>query len=55
MERTRVLLDKPLYLTGIILDKAKETMTNFWYHGVMQKLHDPPTSSVNLMLTDTGV
>ena len=54
MERTRVLLDKPIYLTGVVLDKAKEVMTDFWYRGIMQKVHDPPKSTVDLMLTDTG-
>ena len=54
MERTRVLLDKPIYLTGVVLDKAKEVMTDFWYRGIMQKVHDPPKSTVELMLTDTG-
>ena len=54
MERTCVTLDKPIYLTGTILDKAKEYMHEFWYDGVMKHLHDPPNSTAELYLTDTG-
>ena len=53
MERTRVLLDRPIYLTGIVLDYAKETMTDFWYRGITRAFQDPPRSSVVLNMTDT--
>ena len=52
-QKTRVILDKPIFLAGQILDHSKRHMTAFFYNMLMPSFHAPPVSYLNVLLSDT--
>ena len=52
-QRTSVELNKPIYLTGVVLDKAKLRMNHFWYFSLKKAFDIPPCIGLTLHMTDT--
>ena len=52
--RPSVTLDRPIYLAGAILDASKLAMLKFWYERFQPTFHQPGSSDIHLLFTDTG-
>ena len=50
MKKTKVKMNKPLYLGILILDISKTLRYNFWYYYIKPKYND----RAKLCYTDTG-
>ena len=53
MKKTHVFLDRPIYLTGVVLDKSKYLMNDFWYNHLKKAFDLRPAISLTLQMTDT--
>ena len=51
--KTRVILNKPIYLTGTVLDLSKYRMVEFFYQSLKKAFDIPKTISLTLHMTDT--
>ena len=53
MSKTEVVLDKPLFVAGVILDMAKNHMVSSFFRVILPAFHRPPSSTLRMMTTDT--
>ena len=53
MKKVHAYLDRPVYLTGVVLDKSKYLMNDFWYNHLKKAFNLPPAISLTLQMSDT--